>query len=103
MVWVIMLVNGLEATGRVQMTKVNGCVSGERIMSCGVPQGSILGPVLFIVYINDLKCYLNECNVSLYADDTALFATSSSYIALMLSLHIDMSVRSEWLKLNKLT
>ncbi len=71
-------------------------------MNCGVPMGSIRGPLLFIIYINDLSVYLNECKVTLYAD-TALYAASSSYIDLMLSLRIDMSSISRWLKMNKLT
>ena len=90
-------------SGRIQMTRVKGTLSGSRDMKCGVPQGSILGPLLFIVYINDLSVYLNECRVSLYADDTALYATSESYIDLMLALRIDMATVTEWLKLNKLT
>ena len=53
--------------------------------------------------MNDLSDYLNEYKVSLYADDTALYATSASYIDMILSFGIDMATVSEWLKLNELT
>ena len=72
-------------------------------MTTGVPQGSILGPLLFILYLNDLTDYINECKVSLYADDTAMYASSNSYIDLMLTLLLELAVVSEWLAANKLT
>ena len=90
-------------SGRIQMTKVNGCLSESKVMKCGVPQGSVLGPLLFIIYINDLSVYLNECKVSLYAEDTALHASSVSYIDLMLAFRIDIATVTEWLKLKRLT
>ena len=70
---------------------------------CRVPQGSILGPLLFIVYINDLNTFLTECKLSLYVDHTATYASSHSYFDLILSLQIDMATVGEWLKVNKLT
>ena len=68
-----------------------------------MPQGSILGLLLFIIYINDLDKYLNECRVNLYADDTALYTEASSYVEFMLNLRLQLSVVSEWLRANKLT
>ena len=62
-------------------------------MNCGVPQESILEPLVFIVYFNDHGEYLTECETSLYAYDTALYASSPPYI--------DMLSVSEWIKLNK--
>ena len=51
---------------RFQCTMVQGVKSSTKRIACGVPQGSILGPLLFIVYINDLPTYMEQCKVSLY-------------------------------------
>ena len=88
---------------RRQQAKVNGRLSDEKWITCGVPQGSILGPLLFIIYINDMTKYLNECKARLYADDTAIVMHSVSYIDLILGLKIEMEMVFEWLKANKLT
>ena len=60
-------------------------------------------PLLFIIYINDLTEYLNECRVNLYADDTALYSSAPSHIDLLLTLRTEISVVAKWLKANKLT
>ena len=59
--------------GRIQSTSVNSASSTPRPVSCGIPQGSILGPLLFILHINDLPAGLKHCKVSMYADDTLLY------------------------------
>ena len=89
--------------GRVQFTKVNGVMSGMREMKCGVPQGSILGPLVFLVYINDQSKYLGECRTSLYTDNTAVYYSSSSYVDVMLALRIEADNLTQWLRVNKLT
>ena len=59
--------------------------------------------MMFIMYINDLGSYLSDSKVSLYADDTALYTSSSSQIELVLNLRVELSVIDEWLKANRLT
>ena len=88
---------------RVQCAKVNNIVSSELTTRCGVPQGSILGPLLFIVYINDLNEILSETKANLYADDTAVYISGSNYIEVILALRIEMDNIVQWLRLNKLT
>ena len=62
-------------TARKQCTFANGKLSTYLDIRCGVPQGSILGPLFFIVYVNDMKHSLKKCNHLLYADDTVLYLT----------------------------
>ena len=72
-------------------------------MSVGVPQGSILGPLLFIVYINDLPSLDLQSKVILYADDTVLYYSSKDIKDLENKLNADLVALSRWFYDNLLT
>ena len=59
--------------GRKQFVHIDSQSSEELAVTSGVPQGSILGPLLFIIYINDLPRCVKHCSVNMYADDTLCY------------------------------
>ncbi|CAB4000722.1 Hypothetical predicted protein [Paramuricea clavata] len=70
--WFINMDRGSYLTNRTQMCSVNGALSGTKLVTCGIPQGSILGPLLFLIYINDLPNSLEYSSTRMFADDTTL-------------------------------
>ena len=88
---------------RRQFVIYNGVLSDTKILQCGVPQGSILGPLLFLIHINDLA---NVCASSfpiLFADDTNLFNHDKDMFSLQVALNQELATISKWLKVNKLS
>ena len=62
----------------------------------GVPQGSILGPLLFLVYINDIIAVLNYCNICLFADETCLFVSTNNHTEVPMFINQDLNLIEEW-------
>ena len=89
--------------GRSQVTRVSGKSSSSRPINTCVPQGPILGPILFQIYVNDLPLYISNCRVSMFADDTTIYSASTSLTDLELMMQDDLHSLSQWLLYNRLT
>lgn len=90
-------------TNRKQIVCVNGFNSPTESVLCGVPQGSTLGPLLFIIYINDLNKLLKKCIVHHFADDTNLIFASKKIATIETVMNFELKLLSSWLKSNKLS
>ena len=88
--------------GREQMVDVNGTLSSPLPVSCGVPQGSILGPLLFLIYVNDMTSAC-DCNLFLFADDSALLVSDRNKLQVEKVLSSELGRICTWLSDNKLS
>ena len=87
---------------RTQVVDVGGTISEPNPISCEVPQGSILGPLLFLCYVNDMEQSVS-CELLLYADDSALIISHKNVVQIETRLGQELSLLSEWLIDNRLS
>ena len=88
---------------RHQYVSINGYESGLAAINCGVPQGTVLWPLLFLLYINDLNQAIKYCKVHHFADDTNLLCVSNSIKKLNKQFNADLKHLVNWLNANKIS
>ena len=89
-------------SNRVQSVRYLGCNSAEKTINIGVPQGSILGPILFLIYINDIFRAGHSGELILFADDANYFESSEDYLHLINSVNNNLKYISQWFLANRL-
>ena len=90
-------------SNRTQYVSYNNCKSSLRDIVCGVPQGSILGPLLFILYVNDITFTSNVLDFILFADDTTILYSHKDINSQVNVVNEELKEVSNWFKANKLS
>ena len=90
-------------SNRKQQVSCNGCLSDLKSIDTGIPQGSNLGPLLFLIYINDITSFLPDCTINLYADDILVYISDINVINANARLQSCVNVMTSWFNINKLT
>ena len=99
--WQLFLVTSY-LLNRTQYASVNGHISIYINISCGVPQGSVLGPLLFLLYINDLPNVSKHLSFYLFADDTNIYFEANDLLTLQKVMNRELRLVKKWLDANKL-
>jgi len=90
-------------TNRMQCVPIKEAQSSMLPVKCEVPQGSILGPLLYLIYIDDIQSSSNILKFVLFADDTIVFLSSPNFLSLVQSINNEPALLSDWFKANKLS
>ena len=90
-------------SNRYQYVSFDNVCSDRELITCGVPQGSILGPLLFILYINDIAHVSDKLYSILFADDSNMFCTGNNINSLISLMNTEISKIIDWLHINKLS
>ena len=90
-------------SGRSQYIVVNGHSSEILPITCGVPQGSVCGPLLFLIYVNDLPYVSKILKFYLFADDTSIYYDSENLITLQKTINRELRKVRKWLEANRLS
>ena len=89
-------------TNRSQSVRVNDTLSAFKNIECGVPQGSVLGPLLFLIFLNDLNSLSPNLEVITFADDASIFMSNASLTALESQMNKELSNIHTWFECNML-
>ena len=89
-------------SNRTQSVNFNGVISTPMSVTVGIPQGSILGPLLFLLFINDLPSVVSYSYVNFFADDTFLSYSDNNFDYINNNMNLDLANINKWAETNKL-
>ena len=88
-------------SNQFQFVSINGFNSDHQNIACGVPQGSVLGPLLFLIFINDLNVAIRNSSTFHFADDTCFLNITSTIKEINKHVNKDLRSLSKWLNATK--